>query len=190
MCTQVLLLDVDVFLIKNPLEALQEASKRFDFVFQSDAKLSDPRNFYVNSGFYYATPSPGSIETLSRLLSGTRNGYDQEQTVLHTLVCGVDEKFALDSNTCHNPQTKCTSSVLDRHKFVHGYTLTRDANAKLVLEWEPFTLHFNWMEGKGNKVRAMEALGMWITESRNCSPYDVRRSKLMADSFDELVTVE
>lgn len=188
---EVFLLDVDVFLLQNPIKELRRMSQQYDFVFQSDAKMADAPNFYINSGFYYVRPSQPAINTLVQLLNETYSGYNQEQTVLHNLVCGVDQVYATNGTHCFNSERGCWSVALDRMEFVHGYSLTRDASAAEVMSRQPYSIHFNWLEGRQNKIIAMRLLGMWLIDKHNmCSKeYSFRNSLEEAANFDKAISV-
>lgn len=173
------------------MKELRRMSEQHDFVFQSDAKLADASNYYLNSGFYYVKPSQPAIDTLVQVLKETLSGQNQEQTVLHNLVCGVGQEYATNGTHCFNPKTGCRSVALERKMFVHGYSLTRDASATSVMSWKPYSIHFNWLEGKENKMIAMRMLGMWIIDEQStCSKnYSSKESLELASNFDNTLTI-
>ncbi|GMH35342.1 hypothetical protein BSKO_03210 [Bryopsis sp. KO-2023] len=185
----VLLLDVDVVLLRDPYEEIWPLSKHHDFVFQSDAKLEDAPNFYMNSGFYYATPSLGSSLVIAHVLEDTHDGQNQEQTVLHLLLCGSSNSNAVDQWECKNTALNASSTVLDRKKFTNGHAVTRAPGSAAVLSWDPYSIHFNWLEGKRNKIQVMQALGMWLVDDKNecIREFHMERSKELAVEFDRLL---
>ena len=150
-----LLSDVDVVFLKNPLPTLFKESKEKDIIFQGDSidhNLVDSLLPYTISyacvGFTFMKPTTGTILLWKGVLNYQTHHYWNDQAAVN--VC-----LRHPSILAH-----LRWAVLDYWQFPNGIIYFKQ---RTHLQ-NPFIVHANFLLGINNKMAEMMAAGLWCVE--------------------------
>jgi Nucleotide-diphospho-sugar transferase len=160
---KVVVSDIDVAWLRNPLPYLSEVLRRYPWACQVEAKVEFPPNFCL--GFYALRAAPDTIELieLNLTLMGARDVKPADQALFREILIDnprfLAKVFAL-------PESAFPSGLLYRS------VASQDDSVPIAGRMQPFIFHANWCVGLENKQRLLAHAGAWFV------PDDPKRNPL------------
>jgi hypothetical protein len=160
---KVIVSDIDVAWLRNPLPYLSEVLRRHPWACQIEAKAEFPPNFCL--GFYALRAAPDTIELIDLNLTsmGARDVKPADQDLFREILIDnprfLAKVFAL-------PESAFPSGLLYRS------VASQDDSVPMAGRMQPFIFHANWCVGLENKQRLLAHAGGWFV------PDDPKRNPL------------
>lgn len=169
---KVLLLDLDMFLLRDPTEYL-ESLPAHDFAIQSGTRTRLEAYLWINAGFVFVNPTQAAIEALDLIMDKTNEGAKREAQAVNEVLCGMGS-YHVGFYSCQEPVVGAQTLVLDRTLFINGDVFMKDFSPRIALLANPYIVHFSHFRYAAKQI-VMKELGMWSAESNKsdliCKPY-------------------
>jgi hypothetical protein len=170
---KVVVSDIDVAWLRNPLPYLSEVLRRYSWACQVEARAEFPPNFCL--GFYAVRATPDTIELIELNLTamGARAVKPADQALFREILIDnpkfLAKVFAL-------PESAFLSGLL--YRSVAG----QDDCVPLEGRMQPFIFHANWCVGLENKQRLLAHVGAWFVPDDPKRIPLPRLNRLMSDA--------
>ena len=143
-----LLCDVDIVILKNPLARIAVELESQDLVFQHAGHENKPtRRREVNTGFFSARPSEKTIEL-----------FDTDVELLRSSP-QFDDQALINAKLKQDGAPDC--AILPEAEFPCGCYYLRNENHKRSA---PYIVHYNYLLGAERKIAKMKEYGHWYVE--------------------------
>ncbi len=181
----VLLIDVDIVLFKDPTAMLREGSLQWDLQVQSDSvyKQKAPAG-EVNSGFYYMKCSEWSIRFLTHVWFLSSYFPNLSEQKLWNKLSSFKQAAKVGWKVIPlNPLQFCNGNVFFSKIGLKDYKYVRRTEAPK----DPYMVHFNWMMGY-DKEKTMRQEGMWYLNSTDgeCLDVGLRETSIASPTAEPL----
>jgi hypothetical protein len=169
---KVVVSDIDVAWLRNPLPYLSEVLRRYPWACQVEAKAEFPPNFCL--GFYAVRATPDTIELIELNLTSmsARDVKPADQALFREILIDnprfLAKVFAL-------PESAFPSGLL--YRSVAG----EDDSVPITGRTQPFIFHANWCVGLENKQRLLAHAGGWFVRDDPKRNVFTRLNRLMRD---------
>jgi hypothetical protein len=190
----VLLLDTDIIMLRDPLLFLRLGSLRWDFQVQSDSPYKGPKAAYMNSGMYYVKATTNSINFFYTVWqAGLAMPRHSEQNTFNKMLgifqeeqqrifneTAVDDYNTIAQNNNNDNNTFFKFRYLTTENFCNGanYFVSDNPNSFAIradAPPNPYLIHFNWLYGY-LKEATMKRHGFWNLSRRGKCKTPIRHN--------------